>query len=1670
MSEVLLPSSDTEEDATEESEEEALNEIPASLLSYFEASRRRAAACEKLILEDLEYLTAAQCNERAMQENLTLVDKDTRAINEMADTSDEQNEDNSASSGSHADEQEFSAVPYDRQDAGVSELQQDMECRRRAEQDFEEELQRMMEVEKLRQREADTMELKAQEELEREFRHQQVGLVEKNEEELLNDMKRRVEQEVKKREEEQRCMAQRQKEEEEEEKKRKRQNEERRQRVERKLKEEEEKRKEAERKQIEAEDERRKKEEDDKRRKETEKKLKDEVEMTQSKEEDDNKMKQIEEEDKKKMKREEVEAWMDETEEEERMKREEEEERQKQMQKEMRMEKEEGKRRNKADGKLKEENQIMRKQKEKKEKVEEEEVWRIKMGGVEKREEEEEEEINQEEREKRKKSIKVMQIEKEVMRKQEEKNERSKKEVSGRLQEEEKRRPVDKEESGKKETKGNQTEEEEMREQESVKKEEEEKRRKGEEEEKMHKQIEEEVDKRVTVEVKELEQEGEKKRQRRRIKEQEEEGMKKMEFTQNKEKKKKTEDEDGRMKRDEAEIRSPEIEEGEMRGKEVVRKKEEETKIKEREEKRSIEVDRMSKEKTRNEDDMMRTNEEEERWREGKEEQRTEEVEKKKQSEEVEKSSDLQRKWRKSVGKDIRTLNELKKKESEVRNTTGENEKVLEEEKGEEQRLKQEDEKTSRRWEEEERRNKQKRDERTGKNEENEEPLRKNQRERDSRNSRNETGKNIQENIDMNIQQNISENIRLNFHGNINQNIQENIHENINKKNIPQNSHQHIPENFQENAHENHHYNIQENIHQTVHKNNHRNPSCQTCLSQVMGQRRLSWMKVRVLWSEMQNRCRRRSSVGSRRESRSSGQDGNLPPLCTEMLLRAAGRRSLQEVTILVLEDLPGCSLSTLAQCAGLQSLTLRRCGLKVLEGIGQLADLYYIDVQENNISRMDCENMTGLRVLKMSHNQLTFIHGLSGAENLNVLELSHNSITRVAGLGPLRRLQRLSLDHNQLVSTKGLRDVCTLLHLDCSHNHLAGVVGLESNVLLRTLDLTSNGLTEPPALHDHVLLGELHMDDNSLASLSRLLAASWLPHLHTLTLAHNRLTQLPDMSVAVSLTNLDLRFNCLSDLQNVCHSLEGCCSLDEVHLAGNPLQRESSWRCTLQTAVSSLRTIDGTNADVHLTHSAVAQQMDSTSDGLLSLIRTQRQQISDLQQQQRIEQLSESSHPLDGIKLSCGHLSPDLCLAEEQRRALECAHIGQTSASQATLEETLDEVSPVASSSGSATSFCDANASAVNGTRSSVQMTSCHQNWDLVKSSVASEAGGGKATDERNPESAVLRSNFAQHQAATIIQARWRGFTLRRRLTAALAAVTSLQGDDDASEVVDMEEFVLAEAMLEQGWTLREDAPARCSSESKQPLFWQPTGFYPEPSQCVLPPLPTRRLTQAWEVKEREGVSPQSSNMKKSPSTSVASDFSERSERILEEWGFTNRHTAELMLRRAQKMKSQRKSTGPSRHLDAWRSQPLTTFQLEAPIRLTRRSRSATRVHQAEAGLGRARWDRTREWLQNQNTLRHSESEHFLPDISADALSGGRRRQLALEAGRTEHHATGARACNSLPAQACRENKNTFTFAADSKQDVPTVWRKERISFRDEPVRRSSGWGGGKKRQKVKH
>ncbi|TWW76056.1 hypothetical protein D4764_13G0007180 [Takifugu flavidus] len=154
--------------------------------------------------------------------------------------------------------------------------------------------------------------------------------------------------------------------------------------------------------------------------------------------------------------------------------------------------------------------------------------------------------------------------------------------------------------------------------------------------------------------------------------------------------------------------------------------------------------------------------------------------------------------------------------------------------------------------------------------------------------------------------------------------------------------------------------------------------------------------------------------------------------------------------------------------------------------------------------------------------------------------------------------------------------------------------------------------------------------------------------------------------------------------------------------------------------------------------------------------------------------------------------------------------------------------------------------------------------------------------------------------RAATVIQAFWRGFSLRRRLKAALATVpVSDSEEDDFFEDDVLEE--LDQFFFEQ-WEMLSGGDVR-------PLPRQQKSF-PESSRLSAAPFPGRSR-EGWRDAEQVDadelrVSPVSRSAKDFRSESPCTDVNSlSSEEVMEQWGFSHSGTALLMLKRAQKMKS---------------------------------------------------------------------------------------------------------------------------------------------------------------------
>ncbi|KAJ8269053.1 hypothetical protein COCON_G00116600 [Conger conger] len=936
------------------------------------------------------------------------------------------------------------------------------------------------------------------------------------------------------------------------------------------------------------------------------------------------------------------------------------------------------------------------------------------------------------------------------------------------------------------------------------------------------------------------------------------------------------------------------------------------------------------------------------------------------------------------------------------------------------------------------------------------------------------------------------------------------------------------------------------------------------CLPDSIEQKRLAWMKDCVPWSKLSLQNKRKQVVQAKSMRRGSVKA--LPPLSVDIVLQSAAWNSLKQVTTVTLEDLPGCSLSTLSECTKLQALTMRRCGLVALEGLSGCRGLKYIDLQENEIKFVNCKDLTKLRVLLLSQNQLTSIHGLEDAVNLDVLELSHNRISRLSGLGSQKRLQRLLIDHNQLISTRGLSELYTVLYLDCGYNHLNSMGDIENCALLSTLRLQGNNLTEPPSLKNHVLMKELYLDDNTVSSLDGL-SACWLPLLQLISASKNSITHLPPLSHCVSLQKLDFSHNCLSELANVRHSLEGCSQLQEMSLSGNPFQQENNWRSSLLQTVPGLRRINGEWIRSIAPPSGRAGSPPPGS--FLGFCRAQLQQLERVQR--RHEAQLSTPCPSEVPSVISQHCEELLGLAEEQR----CAHeFGELTVADRTapvpssrspaqdghparaVEESSQDTASGApcsqeaegngqtSSSGPETSAStsgeDAGSQSAVVTRDrSTNLLQNHpknkpskkpsQKFDLKNMAAAviqsfwrghrnrrvalprgvrrvavgdGVAGGNSVAVERVSRAAHLD----QCRAATVIQAVWKGYALRSRLASALAAVRVGETDEEFAEV-DVDEFAFDEAALDRDWITLDSGPQPSTIRPKPPAH--PSTLRTGPSALAWQPR------QAWlggeseraALSGRRSTSPEIlelTHRTKSPLACVLGPPKEKSEKIMKEWGLRDRYTAQLMLKRAQKMRPKKRKDkrpgDPVAYLDLFRSGE----NKQAPVKAPKRNQPEKTLPFKDClAAGEEDFDERRRissewtdfWLQthanNLDTDRTSptvESEHFLPEIDVDILNGRRVQLVSVsalprccQAGQgqrdgpdQESESRASVAALSPPRK--EHNQPRADTVGHAKREAPAPVpassgpsKKERMSFRDNPVQLSLGWGGGKKRSQLR-
>lgn len=189
-----------------------------------------------------------------------------------------------------------------------------------------------------------------------------------------------------------------------------------------------------------------------------------------------------------------------------------------------------------------------------------------------------------------------------------------------------------------------------------------------------------------------------------------------------------------------------------------------------------------------------------------------------------------------------------------------------------------------------------------------------------------------------------------------------------------------------------------------------------------------------------------------------------------------------------ILEQLSVCD-NQLTQAGGLpeslRELDIHNNMLNDLTSWGHLHNLQYLDVSGNQLESLEgFSSLVHLRSLKANDNHISNIDGILDLDGLLELQLGGNHLVSVDFEGSeLTRLRSLDLSHNQLAKVQNIHCLPQLEELDLSHNLLEGfgAPSEKTHVLtLRDLRLSHNQLSviELGSMPD---IERLDLDNNSI-------------------------------------------------------------------------------------------------------------------------------------------------------------------------------------------------------------------------------------------------------------------------------------------------------------------------------------------------------------------------------------------------------------------------------------------------------------------------------------------------------------------------------------------------------------------------------------------------------------
>ncbi|XP_069705917.1 leucine-rich repeat and IQ domain-containing protein 1 isoform X2 [Phaenicophaeus curvirostris] len=873
--------------------------------------------------------------------------------------------------------------------------------------------------------------------------------------------------------------------------------------------------------------------------------------------------------------------------------------------------------------------------------------------------------------------------------------------------------------------------------------------------------------------------------------------------------------------------------------------------------------------------------------------------------------------------------------------------------------------------------------------------------------------------------------------------------------------------------------------------------------------------------------------------------------------LPACSLSTLSECSNLQVLTVRRCGLTVLgglSSCKDLMYINMEENNIQFID-CGNLENLCILILNKNHLSSVcGLDGCINLQNLELSYNRITRIGGLESLKNLQRLIVDHNQLVSTKGLCEAPTLIHLDCSFNHLTQVEGIENCGLLQILKLQGNNLQELPRLENHVLLRELYLDDNSISDVRMLSLHwlPLLQILLLSQNSLTELVPL---NSFVSLEKLDIKNNYLSDLKDVIMWLSgchkLRELSLSGNPFLQERNwrpsLCKVLPSLQFLDGENLSCHALpttDEESKARTCIELY------------EVQIEEN-IALKKKAAELGIVSSIDSAQGQCRYFNQLMKLSIKHRYAHEYSELNITDrngpealqNHLKPTstACpqennlfimgatenkqvLLDPSERWITTGHIQATVVNSSIPvhhkenkeDQRVKQKSTESCINYSGESKGNNNISAQLTLQQSVIAASSmrrdlqyfvndkerlHRAASRIQSLWRRYCARRKVDCTKTENNHFAEALRQKHQAATLIQAFWKGFLLRKKLASALAAVKSNEVEDDYEEV-NVDDFVFSEAALEKEWLTVDSTrfPSKTLLLSNQ-LHWPKKYSTPSNSsghssslplspqehwQCVNRPRSYSDKNIRFHGRSGRGMVSQFSDWKENKKFSFMSG---KEEKISEEWGFQDVSTAQLMLKRAHKMKPKKysdKNSDPAVRLALFKNNENKHLHVKPPRKTQPINAGYFEGKKEEfSQLGttldeksQRRKDFTYQWLHTQLLDYEAASSknmncHFLPELGPMICDS---RQVQLVASPVSREDMDLDLVSMASGSALTENREKNKqphrhSAVSSKMNISSPEksylgpsRKERISFRDHPVQLSGGWGGGKKRQKLKN